>query len=501
MYRNNMVALSRIRFRRIVLLLALLWLATAPGTVLFAQPTTPSQAQFRFLPFVSKGPVRTFLPLMQQKRWDSPFGVEYYSIQPLSGPLSQHLVQLGSRMVRVNFRVSWRQLQPVEGGPIHWEQMREFEKELRTYRENHLIPIVVIQDSPRWATINQPFDSSCGAIRPDKLAAFATFAAAAATRYGTAGFNVQHWELGNEPDVDPTLVNPDSIFGCWGDRNDPFYGGRQYGEMLKVVTPAIKAATPSASVWLGGLLLAAPITITSDVGKPEQFFRGILEAGAAPYFDVLAYHAYAPYLTTQRVDHELVGPWAAWGGYAVGKARFLRGVMAEYGVSKPLYINEVGLMCPPYMPNCDQPNDNFLQAQANHAVRTLVRGLSEDIEGYAWFTLNDTGWRATGLLDGAGQTKPAYVAYQQLNRQLQFSSYLAPATYDAGVEGYIFQKQNGTQLQVVWTRDNVTIPITVPQARLVRATSRDGVPLTPLALGNDYLFTATFEPIYLVLRP
>ena len=34
-------------------------------------------------------------------------------------------------------------------------------------------------------------------------------------------FDVHYWELGNEPDVDPILVNSSSGFGCWGDIDDP----------------------------------------------------------------------------------------------------------------------------------------------------------------------------------------------------------------------------------------------------------------------------------------
>ena len=53
---------------------------------------------------------------------------------------------------------------------------------------------------------------------------------------------MHHWELGNEPDVDPDLVPPDSIFGCWGEISDrEYYGGKEYGNMLKLVYPAINS--------------------------------------------------------------------------------------------------------------------------------------------------------------------------------------------------------------------------------------------------------------------
>ena len=121
---------------------------------------------------------------------------------------------------------------------------------------------------------------------------------------------MHNWELGNEPDVDPDLLPVDWGFGCWGNIDDPFYGGIHYGEMIKVVGQAIKEADPTATVWLGGLLLATPETSDPNNGKPELFFKGVLEAGAAPYFDVVGYHWYPPYRNLVD-DHDLSeGKWA-----------------------------------------------------------------------------------------------------------------------------------------------------------------------------------------------
>ena len=58
---------------------------------------------------------------------------------------------------------------------------------------------------------------------------------------------------------------------------------------------------------------------------------------------------------------------------------------------------------------------------------------------YLWYSLDDPGWRFSGLLDAAGAPRPSYLAYQVLAQQLIKSEYLAPvADYGTNVEAYAF---------------------------------------------------------------
>ena len=320
-------------------------------------------------------------------------------------------------------------------------------------------------------------------------------------RYKTPEFNVHHWELGNEPDVDPDLVPPNNGFGCWGDINDPYYGGQHYGEMIKKVGAAIKAEDPGAKVWIGGLLLDRPNTTDPARGKPELFLKGILETGAAPFFDIVPYHSYPPYFNA-IFDHDsaMGGPWKSWGGGYVGKARYLRQLMGQYGVDKPVFLNETGLMCPDYYEWCTPPDNAFYEMQANHIVRAFVRAISENVMGVIWYTLNGPGWRYTGLLDSNGNPKPAYIAYQQLNFQLQNTNYIGPVNYGEGIEAYSFNK-GPEVVHLIWTKENQTLTITVPQSKFVRAYDRDGNPITPTVVGADYSLQVGFKPIYLIRLP
>jgi hypothetical protein len=460
------------------------------------------------------------------------FGAETYGPLHSESPLLGHANSLSVGWLRLGRRISWRTLQPYPGAPIQWELQASFEQELYQLREKGISPVVIISDSPLWATNGKTGSdgkpSTCAAIRPERLSDYAAFIRAVVNRYKAPEFNVHNWELGNEPDVDPRLVPGDSGFGCWGDESDPYYGGKQYGEMLKVVTPAIKGEDPDAQVWIGGLLLAAPATtspsksalrvypellergITSPVSPqshPETFFKGILESGAGTYFDIVAYHWYPSYyqgdIYPAKIDYDLKSgqSWDKSGGGVVGKAKFLRNLMKQYGISKPLSLNETGLGCLiDRFSWCNPPEELFYLAQANYLVRSFVRGLPEEVLSFSWYTIEDEGWRYLGLLDGEYNPRPNYTAYLQLVRELKNARLIGPVDYGEKIEAYGFEK-DGLILHILWAREDQLISLRIPSSRYVAARTRDGFPIPPSTLDSDNIVTVGFDPVYLTLRP
>ena len=442
---------------------------------------------------------------------DNIFGAEITQYLQPGSMLTTRAQELGIGQFHLNDQVSWRQLQPNQGDPIDWALLTDFETELNILRSIGFTPIVVLDDYPAWATDNsarsdgQP--TSCGPLRDDRLADFASFVQALVTRYSAPEFNVHDWELGNEPDIDPNLVAPNNPFGCWGDVEDYYYGGERYGRMVIAIGAAIKAIDPSATVWLGGLLLNQPDSDLyppncglPDCGHSERFFQGILASGAAPYFDVVPYHYAPPYLN-QVIDYDTnYGVWVDWGGGYLGKARFLRGFMTQYEIDRPVYINETSLTCPDDIVGitwCSPPANDFYQMQADFLVRSYVRGLSEDISGYSWYSLNEAEWRYTSLLDSEYNRKPAFVAYRQLISTLQGTTYVGTYTYGTGIEAHYFDDQS-LFIHVIWSTTDTIYTITVPQLEFVAAYTRDGVPIIPTPSGPDYQLPVQFEPIYLI---
>jgi hypothetical protein len=498
-----MLSKSVMRWVAVWLSLLLLLGSTAPGV----PDTTTALADVSDV-------IANYLPIMWRSfPWRSTFGVEIVSRITADSPILDWAIRLPTKWVRLNQRISWRQLQPNEGDPIQWNLLAGFESELRAFQGANITPIVIVNDYPAWATTERSpgVPSYCGPLREDKFEAFANFVSQLANRYKVHEFNVHIWELGNEPDVDPFLVNPDSQFGCWGDATDlEYYGGDHYGEMLKIVTPAVKAEDPSAQVWVGGLLLNSPNTTTPGHGRPEFFMRGILEAGVGTdfsYFDVIPYHVYTIYNgdTLDFDNGQVDSPWYGdtWGGSIKGKAKFLRETMSAYGVQKPLFVNEISLTCAPeFNPElCDPPVEAFYQMQANYLVRTQVRGLGEGIRGYTWYTLDGPGWRNGSLLDDNGNPRPSFTAYQVLTQLLINADFLTPVDYGAGLEAYAFQR--GTQqVHVVWLKvDSSDQTILVPASNFIEARTRDGTLIAPSPVNENIQISVGFSPVYVICRP
>ncbi len=439
-----------------------------------------------------------YLPLVQRAVVApvAPFGVEINPRWIATQSVFARANELGVNWVRLRLR-SWHTVQPTRDAEYNWAALLDFERELIGARIANLTPIVVIQHSPHWATKtyydadNQPYQTLCGAIREDRFEDFARFMQALVSRYRQPPFNVQYWELGNEPDVDPRLVPRDEVYGCWGDSSDPFYGGEHYGNMLRVVTPAIKAVDPSAQVVMGGLMLDSPNTTTAELGKPENFLAGVLRAGAGASFDILAYHAYG-YYADPSIDGDLTNDkWAESGGSVLGRAMFLRTVMASYGVEKPLMLNETGLLF-----RSGGVFDDYLQAQADHIVRILARAMAADIHSVFWYTLNGPGWHSAGLLDDNQVPRPAYFAYQHFIHQTAQRGSPVPVTdYGPSIEAYRFA-HGADVIDVFWSREATPQTVRLPRSRVIRMYERDGAVIPPTIAGGQVVLEVGVSPVY-----
>ncbi len=369
--------------------------------------------------------------------------------------------------------ISWADVERVQG-QRDWSYLEdEFEK-IEILSNNGLVPMVIVRDTPKWAQAdpnpNTP-DVRCGPMRPDTLDDFASFMGELVTRLRRPPYNVQYYEMGNEVDVSFAEVanNSNTAFGCWGDPNDPNYGGYYYGEMLKAVYPAIKAANPRAMVVTGGLLLGC------DPAEPppnqtciqSRFLRGILDnPGAINSFDILAYHAY-PFWGTPDTDWDLRDSrWDQRGGMLLGKLNYLREILAEYGVGKAIMMNEGSLLCYDLIPNtCSSA---MYDGQATHAVRMYARSMANGLIASLWYGVDGPGWRDGGLLDSNQNPRPAYYTIQFLAEKLTGATWVAtpaPPTLN-GLESYIFAN-NGRYYTIYWTNNRVPVTVNIPAGSTV----------------------------------
>jgi hypothetical protein len=322
--------------------------------------------------------------------------------------------------------------------------------------------------------------------------------AALVERYGRSPYNVRYWELGNEPDVDPSLVSAHSGFGCWGDKDDPYYGGRYYAEMLKVAYPAIKRADPRAQVLIGGLLLDCDPE-DPDCSEPPhdpdnaRFLEGILENGAGDYFDIVSFHGYPGGSLQQDMN---LDTWDQRGGVVLGKIDYLREVMADYGVDKPLMHTEgsLGITCDPSEPNCDPPNDAFYESQADYVVWLFVRNWAEGLLGTIWYPFDGPGWRLNGMLDANQEPRQAYVAYEFLTETLSDMSYDGRLTQFPELQAFSFHNLN-RRVWVLWTTSDTAQVFTLPVSTQV-VYDKYGNDITPT--GDDLWINS---PVYVEMSP
>lgn len=441
-----------------------------------------------------------YLPLIQSKQPSKPSTlylplvmnraptVTTFGVQPASIVNNTFLKPLNVEWLRLN-GPEWSEVQPTEGGDYNWDvqSVRRFDASLKRLQQGGISPrvIMVVIGSPEWATAD---GNKCRAIESDRFDDFARFMEAVARRYPT----VKYLELGNEPDVDPSLVGRDSGFGCWGDQNDEFYGGRTYGEMLKVVYPAIKGVSASIQVLNGGLLLNRPYDAATGSDLSARFMEGVFVADAGSSFDIMNYHNYTYYNGT--VD----GVSAVGSGAIDWKAAYLRELMQRYGVAeKPLINSEGALLC---TSNDAAHLEACHNAQASMIIRLFARAARDRLTAVSWYLLDSDDFNSTALvIPGKNETRPAYDAFKHARSLFGGAEYLgALENQPEGVEGYRFR--NGTlNVTVFWSDQNdKTVSVPVPTGSTVRCTDRVGASISCQNDNGVVTLPAISQPKYVV---
>lgn len=428
-----------------------------------------------------------------QSAWDdytSPFGLEIRDLSQFS-----LIEETNNHWLRVN-GLRWSDVQPGDENDWKWENVVGLENNLRTARAMDQEVILIVRSTPEWAQKHEGI--FCGPIKQENFADFANFMDAVVTRYSHPDFNITHFEIWNEPDDSWEKVNPTYPHGCWGDPNLPDYGGRYYGEMLKQIYPAIKNANPEAQVVVGGLLMPCdPVQHWySDHCPMSYFLRGILHVGAGSAFDILNFHAYSHYNPNRsnmiQMERNAINWWSNRGGEVEGKLRFVNEIMAQYGVSKPIFLSETGLLDydNKHVDSSD-PNsvESFEQAKADYVVWLHARNLAWGIDSTNIY--NDYRWNRTGLFGRDGEQLPAYDAYDTLTTALDNALYMRKLDLGTGILGFEFT--TGNRIWVLFSENGTLKNINVPE-RFDRAYDLFGNPV--LDINGELSFT---RPIYVEL--
>ncbi len=407
----------------------------------------------------AEGPYQVFLPLIIRPpappiAWpEAQFGINVANFTT-GGGINQ-VVESGAGWVR-GPAVNWAEVEAVEG-VRDWSVLAALDIELDSVSQMGLTPILIVSGTPSWAQAVP--EQTCGPILSEKLPAFASFMGELADRY--AG-QVQFWELYPIPDVDRNT--PEAGPGCWGNPDDPFYGGGEYARMLAEVTPVIKSTNPNAQVLLGSLMLdCAP-----DSPPPgrdcssSRFLEGVLQAGGDPYFDAVAFQAadgFAildfPWGTAyQYSEPNWHSGWLNTGPVVMTKANFIRGILEEYGVTDKRLVNtRAAILC-----YACQNFPPFFVDKEGYIVQAYAAALGAGVDVNLWSSL--FGEQNSGLLNVNYLPQPAYSVYQFAVTRLEQADYLGEIQPEdvggfEGVRGYKFDRE-GTTVWVVWVASAVS---------------------------------------------
>jgi hypothetical protein len=403
------------------------------------------------------------------------FGAQMNGVIDESQGLSQAL-NGGVYWVRFD-AFDWDRIEPVQTVPptFRWENVAE--DSLVRAAKNGLKVIAVVKYTPGWA---QKYPGSpCGPIKSTAFPAFSKFLTEVVNRYKSPPYNIKYWELGNEPDT-PIWYNK-SVFGCWGEVSDPYFGGEYYAQMLKAAYPAIKAADPQAQVLIGGLMLDNP---GKDAKNSPRFFEGILRGGGGPFFDAVSFHSYSYFRGTVGRMSNL-----NWPGSITSipeKTFFIKDVLSRYGLAKKtLMITEAALYCDIESPEC-------LKTQAVFATRAYIDGLALGLQSVVYYSMRND-YRGLGLIRQDFTLRPVYQAYKTASSFLTKARYLRPATdYPKGIVGQSFLSIFYTPLDIIWSVDGTGKRVPLPPKSA--AFDFNGTPLSPVGGA----ITVDYGPVYIL---
>ncbi len=191
---------------------------------------------------------------------------------------------------------------------------------VRLAQEQGMQVILRLDNPPTWT--RHDGDARHSQAPPDDYADYAAFVAQVATRYRG---QIRHYQIWNEPNIYPE----------WGEQP---ISPEDYTRLLQQAAAAIRAVDPEAVIVLAALASTTTFDGETRAGgnlNDLVFLQRLYDAGAAPYFDVVAVQGYGLWSgPTDRRMHPLV--------LNFGRVRYVRDLMVRNGDgAKPLWIAEM----------------------------------------------------------------------------------------------------------------------------------------------------------------
>jgi hypothetical protein len=375
--------------------------SVASGAVASAAPAADALTSQIFLPVVRNGNV--VIPVV---------GTQLYGYIG-AGTGFTRVVE--SKISWVRFQVLWSDIEPVNTTPDHYE-WNSLDASVQTAVNAGIHVILTLEANPAWAAPPIVAPHNNGPVT--NTADLVQFVSAVVSRYP----GVQYFEIYNEPD----------------NQRDFGRNGAGYADMLTVVYPAVKAANPAANVVMAGIAMDWFV----DEGGPfvRSFITDMLnkcQKNASPCFDQASFHYYPSFRWR----------WESYGRDVIGKASYLRQMMANYGYVRPIFVTEAGWPTTTEMSSSPE-------IQARYVPKVFVRAMAGDLPMVSWYAMMDTDWSNPGFLDSSLTPRPSYTTLQvvtELINQARFVRAIpSTETGSAQIEGYQFTAPGVSRRDVYW---------------------------------------------------
>lgn len=308
-----------------------------------------------------------------------------------------NIASLNIGWIRID--VAWNEVQPNSASVYDWGNV---DRVIAAVTARNMKVLATLDYTPAWARSSScPSSPDCEPANPGQ---FATFAAAAVSRYESEG--VDHWEIWNEPN-----------FGFW----QPSPNVEDYLTLLKASYTVIKAIQPTSIVMTGGL---APAADGENSISPITFLTELYADGGEPYFDAVGMHPYSyPALPSYFAT------WNAWSQMA-STTPSIRSVMAANGdANKQVWLTEFG--APTGGPGNEESvgevgfpgsPDHVTEGLQAEMFSTAFNSLQNDqwAGPLFWYSYEDAGTSQDtnenffGILRNDGSEKPIYSTIQSL---------------------------------------------------------------------------------------
>ena len=226
--------------------------------------------------------------------------------------------------------------------------------------------IVRVSTPPAWSRAKG--DEVGTFAPPDNYDDFGDFVYTLVSRYRG---RIRYYQIWNEPNIYPE----------WG--SYPI-SPEDYTQLLKIGATRARAADPNVVIICGAL--ASTIALQPDAPPPNNalndllFLQRMYDAGAAPYFDIMAMQAYGLWSgpTDRRMNPRVMN---------FGRPQFVRDLMVANGdAHKPIWISEMGWDAVPD----DVPDKRFGQVTPEQQARYEPLAYQRALQEWPWVGVINT---------------------------------------------------------------------------------------------------------------